>query len=256
MTISTIENAWYRWAFDDRYFTMYEYACSARVTPDLQAIDELLRLEPGSKLLDLCCGYGRHAIPLAQAGHAVTGLDISEHLLDIARSKARTVGVDVEWVHADMREIGRDGEFHAVLCLYNSFGYLESDADHQRALDSVARALQPGGSALLELANRESVLRQFDSSRFAQLGDGRAVGEERSFDLSSSVLTQKCTIVDGSTTRQVTYLMRLYTLTELQQMMRSAGLVVERLAGGLDGRPLTMDSSSLVLLAKKPHQPN
>lgn len=64
-----------------------------------------LPLAAGSRLLDLCCGHGRHSIPLAKAGYEVAGLDFSPRDLDIARAEVEKERVKIDWVEADMRDI-------------------------------------------------------------------------------------------------------------------------------------------------------
>ena len=97
---------WYVIYFDEQYFDIYGQMLSEdRTTRELDGIEKLLALPPGSRILDLACGHGRHAIPLAQRGYQVTGQDLSEAFLERARAEAQARGVMVRWVHRDMREI-------------------------------------------------------------------------------------------------------------------------------------------------------
>ena len=99
----------------------------------------------GVRLLDLCCGHGRHAVPLAQLGYRVSGLDLSRPLLARAAAAAAAQGQRVGLVEADMRRLPfADGSFDAVLNLFHAFGYLEDEAQDELVLDEVARVLAPG----------------------------------------------------------------------------------------------------------------
>src|SRR5262245_10978959 len=114
----------------------------------------LQRLEaaPGRRVLDLACGHGRISLPLARAGWKVTGLDLSERSLRLARERAELEGLDVEWVKSDMRE-PPGGPFDAVVNVFTAFGYFENEAENQKVLDAVARVLVPGGLFLIDTLN-------------------------------------------------------------------------------------------------------
>jgi SAM-dependent methyltransferase len=220
----------------------------------VEGVLELLGLPAGAKILDLCCGHGRHAIPLAQRGYGVTGLDLSEVFLRYARDEAAARGVEVRWVQADMREIPFEGEFDAVLNLFTAFGYLENEAEDQRVLEQVHKALKPGGRFLIELLHREWLMRHLQPSGVTRLEDGALVLEERQFDILTSRITLQVTLIDAGGERiEYEHNERVYTATELARMLETAGLRVEHACGGLvEQEPLELDSHRLVILSRKP----
>lgn len=109
-------------------------------------IEKALALAPGAHVLDAPCGEGRIALTLAARGYQVTGVDITEPLLDDARRQAATRGLDVTWERRDMRDLPWEGAFDAVLCFWGSFGYFD-DAGNIEHVQAVARALKPGGAS-------------------------------------------------------------------------------------------------------------
>ncbi|HYO60331.1 MAG TPA: methyltransferase domain-containing protein, partial [Actinomycetota bacterium] len=89
---------------------------------------ELLGLAPGSRVLDVGCGPGRHAVPLAQAGMAVTGVDVSQRFLEVAADAARAAGVGAAFFRVDARVMPFDDEFDAVLSICEgAFGLMAGD---------------------------------------------------------------------------------------------------------------------------------
>src|SRR5207247_7066660 len=120
-------------------------------------VERALALNAGESLLDLCCGPGRHALLLAQRGLHVTAVDLSQPYLDAAAAEAKRRGIEIETVRADMRTLGFDGRFDAVINMFSSFGYLESEAEDAKVLRGVAAALRPGGRARFALIDREWV---------------------------------------------------------------------------------------------------
>ena len=140
----------------------------------------------GKAALDLCCGPGRHAVPLAQRGLRVTGVDRTALLLDRARERARLAGVDVELVQSDMREFRRPAAYDLALSLFTSFGYFAAPEDDLLVLRNVRESLRPGGVLVMDMMGKECLARIFQPTRSRTLADGR-------------VLVERCEVVDDWT---------------------------------------------------------
>jgi SAM-dependent methyltransferase len=227
------QRPWYVDFFDGHYLRIFSPVLPAeRTAAEVNAVVERLGLAPGARLLDLCCGQGRHAVPLAQLGFQVTGLDLSRPLLDRAAALAAGQGRRVGLVEADMRRLPF------------------ADAQDELVLGEVARVLRPGGRFLQELANREALVRGWHDSDVTRTGDGLVVLQERTLNLRSGRERVRYTLLgpDGrQTTRE--HAIRLYALTELEAMLGRAGLELLAVHGDLDGGPLELDSSFLVTLS-------
>ena len=164
---------WYRSFFGQDYLDVYGHLLTEKSSEaEAGFVIRALDLKPGDSVLDLCCGTGRHAVPLAKASLKVTGLDMSEEYLAIARFAAENAGVDIRFVQGDMRDIPFRGEFDAVVNMFTAFGYFDSEADDQRVIDGASAALKPGGRLLLDLLNRDWVAANYVRSESRQGGDG------------------------------------------------------------------------------------
>ena len=222
-----------------------------RTDAEVAFIEQALGLAEPCDLLDLCCGPGRHSVRLAQHGHRVTGVDISAYHIEQATERAAEFGVDVAWREADMRNTGlADASQDAAINTFHSFGYFD-DAENQRALEEIARVLRPGGCFLIEHVNRDSLMRRFRPRTWGERRDGGIGLEQQTFDSVAGTLTTTWTLLHANhepLTRS--FMVRTYTLQELEVRMALAGLEVEEAWGGLDGSDLTMDSHRLVVLAR------
>jgi SAM-dependent methyltransferase len=247
------ETPWYQEFFGEDYLRMYALTLAPeRTEREVEGIIRLLALPSGSRLLDLCCGHGRHAIPLAQHGYRVTGQDLCEVFLQRAQADAQACGVSVQWVHSDMRQVPFENEFDAVINIFTAFGYFENEEEDRKVLRQVYRALKPGGRFLLELKHREDVIRHYRPTGVTRFDDGLLVTHESELDLltSRNHVTMTMLFPDGRR-KEYRHSVRMYTLTELVQMCDAAGLRLEAHYGSLDGSPLTLDSKRLALLCRK-----
>ena len=243
---------WYREFFGEEYFRLFDGALTPeRTAREVEGIVNLLKLPPGSHILDLCCGHGRITIPLAQRGYRMTGLDLSELFLERAKSDEQAAGVSINWLSGDMRAIPFDGAFDAVINIFTAFAYLESEEDDLEVLHQVRKALKPGGLFLLETNHRESLLRHFLPADITHREDGTLVLNERSFDLLTSRYDGRWTVIhpDGNREEYRTS-KRMYSLTEFARLFAAAGLELRGYFGGLDGSELTLQSRRLALLGQ------
>jgi ubiquinone/menaquinone biosynthesis C-methylase UbiE len=209
----------------------------------------------GGTLLDVACGFGRHAVPLAAAGFRVTGVDRSATLLDEARRRVAEDGADADGgpalVAADYRELPfDDASFDAAINLYTSIGFLGDEEDTQ-VLTEIARVLRPGGRLVIETMHRDLMIRVFQERGWRLLGAGRLLLEQRAFDPVTGVVQETQTLVDSDGARESqTFATRVYSATELVSMLRAAGFEKVMAYGDLDGAPLDV-GTRLVLVARR-----
>ncbi len=246
---------WFVEFFGADYLTAYGPVLTEDRTRDEVAfVERALSLRAGSAVLDLCCGLGRHTLLLAEHGIDATGQDLSEAYIDEARQSARDRGLAVRFVHADMREIPFTSRFDAVVNLFTSFGYLETDADNEAVLHAVVRALQPGGQLLLDTMNLGWVLANQVPQERHERPDGTVLVEHRRYDATEgrNHVWFELTSPSGPTRELVGHHVRLYSRGELTSMMIAAGLEPTEAYGGFDGSPYAEDTRRLILVAQKP----
>ena len=141
-------------AFADVYDEWYEHVTDAPATARA-----LHALAGGGNLLELGIGTGRIAIPLAQLlspGRSVWGIDESQAMLDLCRSKLADMNPSVaERIHllqGDMADDLPSGPFSVIFCTFNTFFNLDSEAAQRKCLHAVSQRLAPGGAVVLETA--------------------------------------------------------------------------------------------------------
>jgi SAM-dependent methyltransferase len=240
--------------FGDDYLGAYREAIAPEnAVLEAAFIHRVLALPPGAEVLDLCCGHGRHAVLLAKDGLTMTGLDLSKAYLEQASLNATAAGVELELVCSDMRQVPFTGMFDAVVNLFTSFGYLNSDEEDMKVLHQVSKALKLDGAFLIDLINREWVVSNYVQDERKAVPNGTVYQEHRELDLVHSRIQNSFTVTtpDGATHHSDGLTIRLYTLTELVHMLAEAGLAFQAIYGGYESEPYTLETRRMIVVAKK-----
>jgi len=245
---------WYVDFFRGDYLNVYGHTFTEeRAEKESSFVASALELKPGASVLDLCCGQGRHSIQLAKRGLRVTGLDLNPEYLELAKQAAKASKVTIETIAADMRRIPFENQFDAIVNMYSSFGYLESEAEDLKALESAAKALKAGGRILLDMLNREWAIDNYVQNDWHTGADGTLYVERRDLDLATSRMHVHFIVVDpkGSRRESIGHIIRLYTLTEMTRLLERVGLHVTAVFGGFDGEAYAIGTRRMIVVARK-----
>lgn len=245
------KNEWYTSLFDELDEYWAEIADARSTEKEVEFIKNAI--ETKGLLLDLCCGTGRHSILLSKKGCNVIGLDVSNNLLRIAKKKMAEKNIHFPLVKAEMRHLPFQPEtFGAVINMFTSFGYLPSKKEDVKTLKEVARILHQNSSFLIDIANREHLIKVFQKRDWAEFPNFYLL-EKRTLDTKRSKLYSEWIILDKNTskTRMFYHNLRLYSFEHLQRMLKNAGLETHKVYGNYEGQEFCQDSSRLIMLVKK-----
>jgi SAM-dependent methyltransferase len=236
--------------FDENYLYFYSATQSAeRNEAEADLIIRLLEIEPRMEVLDVPCSFGRISNQLAARGCRVTGLDASPLYLERARQDAARLGVPVEYVAGDMRQLTWTGRFDRIVIWYISFGYFDDEANRQ-VLAGCRQALRPGGRLLIDHWNLPNVLRGAQPSMgiASQVGDDMMIFTSRYNPLSGRNESERLLIRAGRVSRHP-FSIRCFTCAELRDWLTQAGFSRVDAYSREEG-PLTLDSSGMIVVAR------
>lgn len=217
---------------------------------EIEAIVDLLALEPGQHVCDLCCGVGRHTLELSRRRYRVTAMDRTERYLDVAHRHAAAAGLDVEFVRDDMRHFCRRDTFDVVLNLFTSFGYFDAQVDDRRTVENAYRSLKPGGVLLMELMGKEIIARIFQPRDWHQTDEGLVLYERTIVDDWSQIENRWILIRDGRR-HEWRFRHRVYSATELRGLLADCGFSQVKVYGDLNGAPYDEKAERLVIVGYK-----
>jgi SAM-dependent methyltransferase len=245
-------HAWWEVFFDDDYLRTVRPPTREQIARQCDFIEKRLGLRPGATLLDVGCGLGLHVLELASRGYLGVGLDLSLPMLSRASEEAQSRSLRVNFLHSDMREMSFDGSFDAVLCMGTTLGYFDEETN-RRIIERLYRALKPGGVLLLDLVNRDHVIRSQPNLIWFE-GDGCVCMEESEFNFFTSRLHVKRTVIlDSGRQTENEYSLRMYSLHELGQLLNGIGFRVREVSGrdALPGVFFGQESPNLVIVAER-----
>ncbi len=214
------------WRIDRRHRIpgIFEWDCQL-----VDFIEAACKLHSGERILDLGCGGGDQARVFARKGYEVVGWDIAPPLIEFAKRQFKKEGLKGTFLAGDMRKIKYKSEFNACFLLSGTFGFFMDEGD-QKLLDSIRRALKPGGKTFIMLLSPKQQNKHERS--WSGIKDGWELSEAW-FDAETSTYRSRIFIIrkDGALIRpkvepgyHAVEAIRCYTIPEMRGMLKKAGL--------------------------------
>jgi ubiquinone/menaquinone biosynthesis C-methylase UbiE len=247
----TVPSNWYENFFHGLSLDLWRKAISPKQTKsEADFLVKVLKCKKGSHLLDVPCGNGRLSLELARRGFNVTGIDIADEFVAEARTAAKDVTPQPQFLLGDMSHIEGEGIYDGAYCFGNSFGFLKF-ADMESFLGGVSRTLKPGARFVVETGMAaESVLHKFEPVTMHQIGDISVTIKEQYLAEESCIDTEYVFERDGKTeTGPAKHW--IYTVGEIRRMLERAGFQILDLYGSLKKGPYTLGSEELFVVAQR-----
>lgn len=249
------DNNWYTQVFNEDYLRTVPKSSPRQTAREVKFIVDRLGIESGARVLDLCCGFGRHTIELARRKFEMVGLDLSMVMLKKALADAQAKNMAIKFVHGDMRKLSFKSIFDAIYNVQTSFGYFD-DHSNFKVLQGIFRALKPGGVFLIETVNRDFMVNELPL-RLWWKGTECMLLEEIDMDYLSGVLKVQRSFVFDTPNRapwEQKIQIRLYSANEMRALLMRAGFNVLELSGdySLPGAHFGASSPKNIFVAEKP----
>jgi 2-polyprenyl-3-methyl-5-hydroxy-6-metoxy-1,4-benzoquinol methylase len=190
-----------------------------------------LQLTGKERILDLACGFGRHALSLARRGFQVTGVDITKEYINDAIQTASAEGLKVQFINADIRELHSVNEYDVVLNLADgAIGYLETEEENLKIFHTISNALKPGGKHFMDICNADHAEHYFPTQHWDAGENALSLSRFEWDDEKKIMLFGDNTIVYGepATKPDIEYgaPQRLYSIREIERIWEQLGMQV------------------------------
>lgn len=223
-----MEEAWFERSFREDYVLVYRHRDEESADQEVANLLARLPIKQTGRVLDLCCGSGRHARAFARRGYEVVGVDLSDVLLQLARDQNRYENLAL--YQYDMREIPFADEFDIVVNLFTSFGYFNTDEENMQVVANMAKALKQGGQVVIDYLNPSYVKANLIPSSTKEI-EGLYIEERRW--IVDGYVKKRIMVKDVEADEPREYLeqVRLYEAHEMKEMMERAGFTDIQLFG-------------------------
>lgn len=248
---------WYETLFAN-YGKTYDKECFTQGTlGEVDFVERELEGDRSKRILDIACGTGRHSIELSRRGYRVTGFDLSQGQLRVAKEKAAATGVSVDFLLRDATQPHFRDEFDAALMFCEgAFPLMETDRKNFAILEHACAALRPGGKLLLTTLN--ALFPLFHSVKdFFAAKESSAEAEQLAFDLMTFREHADFTFTDDAgESHGLKTNIRYYTPAEMRWLLQTAGFAKVDIFGCRLGQfsrehALTTEDFEMLVVAEK-----
>lgn len=241
---------WYKsWFESPWYMRLYRNRSEEEAQLAVNTVRNVARIPLHAKVLDLCCGYGRHAHALGEEGYHVTGLDSSRYLID--RATELYPNANTTYVVGDMRGPYPNAPFTAIVNFFTSFGYFDTVEENQAVFTTVFNSLVPGGTFVLDFFNSDIIRKTLVPESMMRLDDV-TVFIERTID---EPFVRKTILISDPCSYEQMFEERvwLFTYDELVQMLQQAGFEIDVTLGSYTEEVFDKATSQrCIIIAHKP----
>ena len=244
-----MDKEWFKdWFNTSYYHTLYKHRDESEAHRFIDHLCAYLKVKKGSKILDLACGKGRHALHLAKKGFQTTGVDLSEESINKAKEHA-IENANFE-VH-DMRKTFIEKEFDYVFNLFTSFGYFEADEENLKVLKAAAANLKSEGIFVLDFLNVKKVIPNLIANEDKTI-DGINFIINRTFN--GKQIIKEILVNDGHQKHQFKEVVSALELVALEKMANSSGLHIINIFGNYKLQDFNSQNSDRLILLMQAEQ--
>ncbi|MDD3627893.1 MAG: methyltransferase domain-containing protein [bacterium] len=240
---------WYKKLFENYSLRYQEEPYVHGTLQEVEFIEKEIGFNKGTKILDVGCGIGRHSIELGKRGYSVTGIDLSQNMLDMAVKNSKEAGLDnLTFLQMDAVKMKLDKKFDlAIMLCEGAFPLMETDEKNFKILKNISRALNPGARLIMTTLN----------ALFVYTHRSNPSGGGEHLDLVTSRLTGALQFKDNDGKNQkIKFNERYYTPSEMGWLLKQAGFKDIEIFHGEPGnftreKEITFDSFEILIVAKR-----
>ncbi len=240
---------WYHeWFNEEEYLLLYQHRDEEEANLLINLIEKEINLKLKSKVLDLCCGNGRHSILLSKRGYSVTGVDLSDNLLNIARKNAEINNLDIKFIQSDMKEINFNNEFDLTLNLFTSFGYFSTDEENENVIKNIYRALKNKSYLVIDFLNKEYLLKNIEPETVSNINNSTIIQKRK---IVNNKVIKEIFIEKNNNEKYFREEVILYSLNDFEIFFKRNNIILKKVFGDYYGSEFNSHSPRLILFGLK-----
>ncbi len=246
------QDQWWREWFNQIYLDVYAHRDDESAFHEVQQACSHMDLTSDMRIIDLCCGNGRHCRALRKQGYSrVWGIDYSYPLL----RQAYSLSPQAHYIRADMRMLPfKDEYFDVLFSFFTSFGYFQTTVENIAVLHEISRVLRPHGQFFFDYLNPDYVQETIEPETKRIQGDF-IIQEYRTLSEDGKRIEKEIVIRNwGDKEHRFYESVRLYSLEEMQEMLECADLQINNILGNFDGSRYSPSSPRMIFIGIRPSE--
>lgn len=245
-----MKKSWYKTWFNSNYYhILYHHRDETEAGEFLDRLITAIPLEENSRIIDIGCGKGRHAIYLNKRGFEVDGIDLSKASIASARQSEND---RLSFYVHDMREVFKAGHYDYVLNLFTSFGYFEEESDDLRSMQAMAANLKPGGRLILDYLNPDKVEEELGPDCIEHHLKIKGISFRIEKDIVGNFIEKKIKITEDQQEHLFYERVKRLKQEHFTAYMEKSGLEIEKLYGNYQLDPFDGSlSERMIFIARK-----
>lgn len=244
------DNEWFKDYFNHDYQSWILETIKEDLTlKQVELLESALSLQTDSKILDLFCGIGRHAITLAQKEFDVTAIDLVDTYINHLQQKSKDLP-SLKSICMDARDIEYFEAFDAIYLMFTSFGYF-SDTENEKMMKKIALALKSKGRVLIDLENRDYILQHFIHEKWRNKDSGYLLERHLFNPMNSRQKTKRIWVDKDGSSKSYTRDLRLYNAHEILNMAEKYQLKLVYIWGDYNKKPFNVHSPRMIFTFEK-----
>lgn len=238
--------------FDGYYKGIWKTIIPAELTAkEVEFMLPYFNLQPGSKVLDMMCGYGRHAIALAEKGMDVTAVDNLEEYVSEIKNTVAEKSLRVKAIKADIVKYVPEEQFELVICMGNSLNFFPEE-DIKVILFHIADHLQPGGHLLINSWSiAEIAMKDFKAKTWSEVNGVKFLSDSGFHFHPTRIETNSIMIAPDGTTETKLAIDYIFSLAEMDKMLAAAGLKLKEVYSIPGKKKFTLGEPRAYMVAEK-----
>jgi cyclopropane fatty-acyl-phospholipid synthase-like methyltransferase len=240
-------------ASQEGYLIQKKQSLKERTTTEVDGVINLLSLENGASILDCPCGYGRHSIELARRGFEVTGSDINSVHLQKANNTAKADSLNVSFNKESMLCLQYSFQFDAVINMFYSFGFFDTDKENEKVLKNFFDVLKPGGKFLMHTdVNVPRIISgKYKEDERRNLLTGKTLRIIDSYDSQTKRINGAWIIQSNEKEERKDYSVRVYTTEEFEELCKKVGFSSVTTYSDWEGSDYSENAEDMIVVAIK-----
>jgi SAM-dependent methyltransferase len=238
--------------FDGYYKNLWRIVTPDALTDrEVDFIYQYFGLQQGSNVLDIMCGYGRHALGLARKGVHLTAVDNLSDYMDELKAKVEAEKLPVNCITSDILNYHDEKTYDLAICMGNSLNFFDEN-DSLKIMNAVSDALNPGGKFLINTVSlAEIVIKQFVEKNWSWFGEYRMLTDSKYLFNPTRIETEAIIIDKNGNSETKKGIDYIFSFSEMQKMLERSGFVMNEVYSIPGKKKFTLGDPRAYIIAEK-----